>query len=127
MVMLRSNIIFPLLLLVMLVGSSAVMAAEPQDAKPVAAEAGEETPLCQKKVGIKGRPHKLNMVASLGAVRAWTEMAMKYGEEYTMWHNAENQIIKCDKLPRSDFFVCFASGKPCRAVNDGKTALNKTN
>ena len=43
MVMLRSNIIFSGLLLVMLVGSSSAMAADPQDAKPVAAEAGEET------------------------------------------------------------------------------------
>ncbi len=54
-------------------------------------------------------------------------MAMKYGEEYTMWHNAESQRIKCNKLARSEFFVCFASGKPCRAANDGKTASSKTN
>ncbi len=70
MVMLRSNIIFSGLLLVMLVGPRAAMAAEPQDAKPVAAEVGEETPPCQKKISIKGRPHKLNTVASIGAMRA---------------------------------------------------------
>lgn len=124
----RCKIFFSAILLVMLVGPTAAMAAEPQDGKPgAAAPAGEETPMCLEKVSTKGRPHKLNVVASLGTVRAWTQKAMKYGEEYTMWHNAENQIVKCDKLPRSDFFVCFASGKPCRAVNDGKTALNKTN
>ena len=125
--MLRSNIIFSGLLLVMLVGPRAAMAAETQDGKPGAAVAGEEAPACQKKIGNKGRPHKLNMVASLGAVRAWTEMAMKYGEEYTMWHNAKNKSIKCKKMPRSDFFVCFATGKPCRAATTGKTAENKTN
>ena len=127
MVKLRSNIIFSGLLLVMLVGPRAVMAANPQDAKPVAAEAGEETPPCQKKVSIKGRPHKLNTVASIGAMRAWTQVAKKYGEEYTMWHNAKNPSIKCEKLPRSDFFVCFATGKPCRAATTSKKAGNKTN
>ncbi len=103
------------------------MAAETQDGKPGAtAQVGEEAPACQKKVSTKGRPHKINMVASLAAVRAWTQMAMKYGEEYTMWHNAESQSIKCNKLARSESFVCFASGKPCRTAHSDKTASSKT-
>ena len=89
--------------------------------------AGEDVPMCQKKVGVSGRPHKLNTVASLGAVRAWTQQAMKYGEEFSMWHNAKSSSVKCKKLDRSDYYVCFATGKPCRAANDGKTALNKIN
>ena len=124
----RSKIFFSAILLVMLVGPRTAMAAETQGGKPGAATpADEAVPECQKKVGVKGRPHKLNTVASLGAVRAWTQKAMKYGEQYSMWHNAKSQGIKCKKLPRSDYFVCFATGKPCRAANDGKTASNKTN
>lgn len=104
------------------------MAAETQDVMPgAAAQAGEEAPACQKKVSTKGRPHKINKLARLAAMRAWTEMAIKYGEEYTMWHNAKNPNIKCKKLPRSEFIECFAKGKPCRATHSGKAASSKTN
>lgn len=58
---------------------------------------------------------------------AWTEMATKYGEEYTMWHNAKSKSINCKKLPRSEFLLCFAKGRPCRAIITGKTAENKKN
>lgn len=68
---------------------------------------------CYKKIGVKGRPHKLNTVASLSAVRLWSEKAKKHGEKYAMWHNALGSNIKCEKLPRSDYYSCFAAGKPC--------------
>jgi hypothetical protein len=106
----------------MLVGPRAAMTAETE-----ATKVEEGAPACQKKVSNTGRLHRMNTVATLSGIRAWSQRAMKYGEEYTMWHNAKSQTIKCDKLARSDYFVCFVSGKPCRTSNDGKTASNKTN
>lgn len=73
MVMLRSNIFIAMLILVMLVGPRTAMAADTQGGKLGADVAGEEAPACQSKIGIKGRPHKLNPVARLSAVRAWTK------------------------------------------------------
>ncbi len=120
-----TKILYSAILLVMLVGPRIATAAETVSAKPgEAAPVGEAAPECQKKVGVSGRPHRLNTVASLGAVRAWTQMAMKYGEQYSMWHNAQSPGIKCKKLPRSDYYVCHATGKPCRGAEDGKTAAN---
>lgn len=68
---------------------------------------------CYKTVSMKGRPHRISAVAGLSAVRLWSEAAKKHGEEYAMWHNATGTGIKCNKLSRSDFFSCLASGKPC--------------
>ena len=123
----RTKILYSAILLVMLVGPRTAMAAETQGAKPgEAATTGEAVAECQKNVSVKGRPHKMNTLASLGAVRAWTQKAMKYGEQYSMWHNAKSPNLKCEKLTRSDYYVCYAKGKPCRAANAGKTASNKS-
>ncbi len=123
----RTKILYSAILLVMLVGPRTAMAVETKGAKPAeAAPAGEAVAECQKKVSNKGRPHRISSVANLEAIRAWSQKAMKYGEQYSMWHNAKSATIKCEKLPRSDYFVCFASGKPCPASKSGKTASNKT-
>ena len=123
----RSKNFFSAILLSMLVGPGAAMAAETLGGPGTEAQAGEETPTCQDKIGIKGRPHKISTVARLAAVSAWTEMAKKHGADYAMWHNAKSSNIKCKKLPRSEFILCFATGKPCHASSNGKTASNKTN
>ena len=60
-------------------------------------------------------------VAALAAVSAWAELANKYGAGYAMWHNASGAKIKCEKFPRSDYYMCFAGGKPCRALYAGVT------
>jgi hypothetical protein len=126
--MLHSKFFFSAILLVMFVGPPTAIAAETQAGKPEAeAQAGEESPECQDKVGDMGHPHKIDAIARLAAVRAWSLEAKKYGEEYTMWHNAKSQSIRCDKLARSDYIMCFASGKPCRAAHTSKTASHQTN
>ena len=68
---------------------------------------------CYKIISAKGRPHKLNTVASLSAVRQWSQTATKHGDSFAMWHNASGGTVKCEKLPRSDYYSCYASGKPC--------------
>lgn len=88
-------------------------AAQAEGEKP----AVEEAVQCHKKLGVNGRPHRISAVASLTAVRAWVQQAKKHGAEYTFWNEAESHSIKCEKLDRSDYFRCFASGKPCRADN----------
>lgn len=111
--MAKSHTIFysAAILLAVFAGPRAGNAAEAQDAKSDA-----EAPVqCYKKFGVKGRPHRISSVATLTAVRAWSEQAKKHGKEYAMWNEAENGTIKCEKLKRSDYYVCFASGKPCRA------------
>lgn len=102
-------------LIAILLATGASRAAEnlASEANPKA----ENTVTCHKTLTVNGLPHKLNVVASLGAVRAWSERAKKYGEEYAMWHNAKGANIKCKKFPRSEYHMCFAAGKPCRRMN----------
>jgi hypothetical protein len=71
---------------------------------------------CYKNVATAGGPHKLNTVASLPAVRAWVQSAMKHGHAYSMWHNAKGSSVKCGTPPRSDSYSCTATGKPCQAA-----------
>lgn len=92
-------------------------------AKATQATPGEDG--CYKNIDIKGHPHKLSAVASLSAIRQWSQAATKHGENYAMWHNASGSRLKCEKLPRSDYYSCFASAKPCPA--DISTAAGKTN
>ena len=108
-----------LALLALLAGAGASQAAENQDGKPDVKPKKNDG--CQKSLTITGRPHKLSTVAALAAVRAWAEQAKKYGADYAMWHNARGAKIKCEKFPRSDYYMCFASGKPCRALYAGVT------
>lgn len=102
-----------LAVLALLAGAGAIQASENRDGK--LGVKASKTVECQKPLIVIGRPHKLSTVASLSAVRAWVEQAKKYGEEYTMWHNARGAKIKCEKYPRSDYYKCIAGGVPCRA------------
>ncbi len=109
--MTRSRAVFysAAFLLALFSGPGTGGAAEDKKGKPAA----EEVVQCQKKLGVKGRPHRISTVATLTAVRAWVQYAEKYGKEYAIWNEAEKGTIKCEKLERSDYYVCFASGKPC--------------
>lgn len=95
--------------------------AEAKGKKATEAVPGEDG--CHKKIGMQGRPHKLNTLASLSAVREWSQAAAKHGETFSMWHNAGGSSVKCKKLPRSDYYSCFASGKPCPAKEIPNAAL----
>jgi len=94
------------------------------DLAHAAAKEKEQTPtdaedvveLCHKGIKRTGTPSKLSVVASLAAVRQWTQAAMKHGDNYSMWHNAQNSGVKCEKFENSDYYKCIASGKPCRAA-----------
>ena len=91
-------------------------------------EAEEAAKLCRKGIKRAGTPNKLSVVASLSAVRNWTQAAMKHGDTYAMWHNAQSSGVKCEKFDRSDYFMCIASGKPCRAESlDQVTADDRSN
>ncbi|MFQ5626027.1 MAG: hypothetical protein ACE5FM_05160 [Methyloligellaceae bacterium] len=120
--MANSGLFVALALSAILTGTGTSQALENPDSK--SNPATEKTFECQKKLTINGLPHKLNVVASLSAVRAWAERAKKYGEEYAMWHNAKSSKVKCEKFPRSDYYMCFAAGKPCRSLYVGVTDSN---
>jgi hypothetical protein len=79
--------------------------------------ADEPFELCQKGIKRAGLPNRLSTVAGLSAIRRWAQAAMKYGDTYSMWHNAQGSNVKCEKFDRSDYYKCIASGKPCRAVS----------
>ena len=109
------------ILLALFAGPSAGDTAESQNAKPEA-----EAPVqCHKKFGVKGRPHRISSVATLNAIRAWSDHAKKLGKEYAMWSEVENGAIKCEKLKRSDYYLCFVSGKPCRAKSVSAAGTKK--
>ena len=113
-----------LALFAILTGAGSSQASENQDS--TAETKAGKTVECQKKLTINGLPHKVSTVASLSALRAWAERAKKYGEEYAMWHNAKSSKIKCKKFPRSDYYMCFASGKPCRTTDYGPAGSKKS-
>ena len=104
----------------------ALAAAEKTDQ---AVPASEDPPkLCQKGIKRSGLPSKLSTVAGLSAIRLWTQAAMKHGDNYSMWHNAQSSGVKCEKLENSDYYRCIASGKPCRAISlDHATAEGQSN
>ena len=101
-------------------------AAKEKDQTPPDAE--EVVELCHKGIKRTGTPSKLSVVAGLSAVRQWTQAAMKFGDNYSMWHNAQSSGVKCEKFENSDYYKCVASGKPCRAASlDQATADEHTN
>ena len=106
-----------LAVLALLAGAGASQGGENRDGKPGVKP--NKNDRCRKSITIPGRPHKLSTVAALAAVHAWAEQAKKYGAGYAMWHNARGANIKCEKFPRSDYYMCFAGGKPCRALYAG--------
>ncbi|MGI9387869.1 MAG: hypothetical protein ACR2OX_10605 [Methyloligellaceae bacterium] len=75
-----------------------------------------EKRVCGKYAVVKGFPNKVKTVASLSAVRLWTEAAQKKsGPEYAMWHNASRKELKCIFVQNSEYIMCFAKGTPCKA------------
>ncbi len=113
--MLRQGILATFLWSLCLVGAADGIANEKQDANRKAGSDARQAPACHKRIRIRGRPHRISAVASLSAVRFWSQQAMKHGDTYGMWHNAVGSSVKCERLPRSDYYVCFAIGKPCRS------------
>lgn len=99
----------------LIVPDFAQAAAKEKDQTPT--DAGEAAELCQKGIKRSGTPSKLSTVAGLSAVRRWTQAAMKHGDTYSMWHNAQSSGVKCEKFENSDYYKCIASGKPCRAAS----------
>ncbi len=123
--MLRQAILAAVLCPFCLVGTSDGMASEKQSANKQAESKANQSPACHKRIIIRGRPHRISTVAGLNAIRVWAQEAMKHGDAYGMWHNARGSSVKCEKLPRSDYYACFAEGKPCRSI-EGE-ALSSTN
>ena len=68
---------------------------------------------CKRKLSAIGTPNRIKSIAQFNALRAWTEATKKYGDSYAQWHNAQGGTIKCDRLPRSDYFRCTAAANPC--------------
>ena len=118
--MLRLGLFVTALCLLCFSGPNVGSASEKQGANGEA----QQAPACHKKISIKGRPHRISSVASLSAVRMWSQTAMKHGDSYSMWHNAKAAKVSCEKLPRSDYFACYAEGKPCRNSNTQASATN---
>lgn len=88
-----------------------------------AADATGPQSQCQRRMMAKGFPNRIETVASLSAIRIWTQMAKdKHGAEFAMWHNADGKALKCSPVKNSDYIACFATGRPCKASTTGKTA-----
>ena len=122
-----AKMIFTAAVLGLLMNPSLVQAASDQEDQQKQ-NADEPAELCQKGIKRAGLPNRLSTVAGLSAIRRWTQAAMKYGDTYSMWHNAQGSNVKCEKFDRSDYYKCVASGKPCRAVSlDQATAESQSN
>lgn len=82
---------------------------------------------CQaKKVSTRGRPNRIQAMASMNAVISWINMTKKkHGKDYALWHTAADKKISCEKIKGSDYFICFAGGKPCKPDDDEKNKTGK--
>ena len=120
--MLRLGFLVTALCVWFISGPDAGFASEKSNAGSGAADETKQAPVCHKKINVNGRPHRISSVAGLSAIRMWLQMAMKHGDEYSMWHNAKSTSVKCKKLPRSDYFACNAEGKPCRNTGSQESA-----
>lgn len=77
---------------------------------------------CEKPIAAKGFPNQTETMARLSAIRLWTQAAAeKFGPEFSMWHNADAQVLRCNTVQRSSYVACFARGRPCKA-KPGKTS-----
>ena len=110
-----SLLFFAVILGLLIVPEFALAAAKEKD--PASPDAEEMVELCHKGIKRVGTPSKMSVVAGLSAVRQWTQAAMKHGDNYSMWHNAQSSGVKCEKFENSDYYKCIASGKPCRAAS----------
>ena len=94
-----------------------LLALIPVSTPASAADKSEEEARCERKVSGKGYPNLIKSIASLSALRSWSQRANNmHGADYSMWHNAEGQDMDCEQKANSDFYVCIASGKPCKAM-----------
>lgn len=88
-----------------------------------ATDKSEPEALCKKGVAAKGYPDLIKSIASLSALRSWSQTVNnKHGSNYSMWHNAKSQAMECEQKENSDFFVCIVSGKPCKATTANRPA-----
>lgn len=83
---------------------------------------------CEKKISAQGRPSTISAIAGMNAVRQWVEFAkQKFGPDYSMWHNASEKNLDCERKENSQIIVCFAKASPCKShISDAKTAKAKT-
>lgn len=99
------------------VATMMLLALIPVSTPASAADKSEEEARCEKGISAKGYPHLIKSIATLSALRTWSQRAnSKHGSEYSMWHNADTQTMKCEQKENSDFYVCIAGGKPCKAM-----------
>lgn len=79
-----------------------------------ASDGKDEVLQCKKKIAGRGFPNLIESLASLNAVKVWSETAReKHGANFAMWHNAGSPSLKCQKIEKSGYVVCAAVGKPC--------------
>ncbi len=85
-------------------------------------------PCKAKKVSTRGRPNRIQAMASMNAVISWINMTKKkHGKEYALWHTASDKKISCEKIKDSDYYICFAGGKPCKPFDEEKNKKGKNN
>ena len=80
-------------------------------------QAADDDQNCRKRLVAKGFPSRIETIAGLSAVRAWSETAKAtHGASFGMWHNAESSMLKCTPVKESDgYYSCLAMGRPCLA------------
>lgn len=93
--------------------SMSAFASESNADEAAPAEGNKKPRLCKDALTRVGRPNTLDVVASLNAIRAWSEAARRLGEDYGTWHKAKAKSVSCEKKGSAGFYVCVASGKPC--------------
>lgn len=89
-------------------------------------QAEKKQPICKDKITISGGGHRIKTIAHTKAIIAWVKRANKHGKDYSAWHKAQKGEVKCEKKPRSSYYVCFASGKPCQNIEPDKMSQKGT-
>lgn len=84
--------------------------------------AAEQNGTCERLFSAKGFPNKNEAVAQLSAVRLWSETVKEmHGPEFSVWHKAGRQALRCKPDKEPGYIYCTAKGQPCKYVSADKS------
>ena len=64
-------------------------------------------------------------MARMSAIVAWSREVTTYGQNYSLWTNADRKSVRCRKLRGTIVYNCIAFGTPCKILHDqAPTQLN---
>lgn len=55
-------------------------------------------------------------LAKMSAVTSWIKEVETYGQDYSLWTNADRRNLRCRKVNGTRYINCIAWAKPCKLI-----------